>query len=202
MFHLQPRVELQKVKLFVFLRIEILHRTRVGISHRLGQLHRRFLHLGPDVVRGRHGGSLLDDLLMSALHGTVASVQSQCLAILVRDQLDLQVSRPRGQFHDEDGRTGNLPRNLAVGVGHVLRTVHHADALPAPALAGLDHDGKADLRRGHRRRGHRSHVRPSVVLCGKHSRGAIVLGHDVRAVPSDAGDSGALSDDGAADLVS
>jgi hypothetical protein len=46
-------------------------------------------------------GHLLDDLLVSALHGTVAAVEGDGVAVLVGQHLHLQVVGTRHQSHHE-----------------------------------------------------------------------------------------------------
>ena len=62
--------------------------------------------VGPrDAARrfGRWG--FFEDLLEAALRGAVSPVESDGVAVLVADDLDLQVSRAGHELHDEDGRT-------------------------------------------------------------------------------------------------
>mmetsp|Transcript_46731 Transcript_46731/g.91239 ORF Transcript_46731/g.91239 Transcript_46731/m.91239 type:complete len:335 (+) Transcript_46731:5936-6940(+) len=201
MLYLQPRVELEKEEFFVGLGVEVFDRAGVGVPHSLGQLHGGALHLFPHRGIGRDGWTFLHDLLVTALHGAVPSVERDGRAVLVGDELHLEVARFLRQPHDEDGRSGHLPCHLAVGVGHVLHPVHATDPLAAAPLGSLDHDGKPDLRRGLRRPRDRGHVSSRVVRGGQRARPPVVLALDAAPVPSDARDAGALRDDGAPDLV-
>ena len=62
---------------------------------------------------GRYGGrSFLDDLLVPPLDGAVAAEHGDGVAVLVGQDLDLQVAGVLRQLHDEDGRAGHLCLDL------------------------------------------------------------------------------------------
>lgn len=57
---------------------------------------------------------LLENLLEAALRGAVAAVQRHRLAVLVPDDLHLDVPRAGAKLHEEDGRPDHLVRNLCI----------------------------------------------------------------------------------------
>ena len=73
-------------------------------------------------------GPLLDDLLVAALHGAVAREDGGDAAVLVADELDLQVAALRRQLHAEYWRPGHLAL-------HLLERAAHVVVRPAPARA-------------------------------------------------------------------
>lgn len=66
------------------------------------------------------GWGLLNDLLMSPLDGAVSAKQGDGVAVLVGEDLDLQVTGMLGQLHDEDGRAGHLRLHLRMGIRHMI----------------------------------------------------------------------------------
>lgn len=75
-------------------------------------LQSHLLHFLKHEVGGDGGRSLLDDLLVPALHGAVTAEQGDGIAILVSQDLHLQVPRVFRQLHDEDGRAGDFGLDL------------------------------------------------------------------------------------------
>lgn len=69
-------------------------------------------HVFEDVGRGDGSRSLLDDLLVPPLHGAVSSEQGDGVAVLIGQDLHLQVTSVLGELHDENGRAGNFCLHL------------------------------------------------------------------------------------------
>ena len=72
------------------------------IPRGLGQAHGRVLHLLPHGRGRRHSRALLNNFLVLALDGAVATVEGDGVALLV-------VMGIGGELHDEDGGAGHLP---------------------------------------------------------------------------------------------
>mmetsp|Transcript_5933 Transcript_5933/g.20770 ORF Transcript_5933/g.20770 Transcript_5933/m.20770 type:complete len:1684 (+) Transcript_5933:5712-10763(+) len=137
--HLQARVHLEEGVLARHHVVEVLDRPRRAVRHLLRQPDRAALQL-PLHGAGRDAhGALLDDLLVAALHGAVAAVQADGIAVHVRHHLHLEVPGVRGQLLYEYRRAGHLRGNLREAGRHLLVVGHLADALAAAALARLDH---------------------------------------------------------------
>ncbi len=99
MLHLEARVHLQEVEVAVRVRQEF-HGARAHIIHRARHLQRGLAHGFAHL--GRHMGRrcLLDDLLVAALHGTLALPEVDMVAVLVTEDLDLDVAGlENGLFH-------------------------------------------------------------------------------------------------------
>ncbi len=94
MLDLQPGVHLQEVEALVLAGDE-LDRSGGIVAHRLGQRDGLLAHpparLGIEQRRGR----LLDDLLVAALDRAFALAEIDDVAVLVAEQLDLDVARVR-----------------------------------------------------------------------------------------------------------
>ena len=76
------------------------------------KLESHLLHLLKGQGGGYGGRGLLYDLLVSPLDGAVSPEQGDGVAVLVGQDLHLEVAGVLGQLHDEDGRAGNLGLNL------------------------------------------------------------------------------------------
>ena len=72
------------------------------VSDELGESDGGLLHLLEPLGLGDGDGGLLNDLLVSSLDGAVSSEQRDGVSVLVRKQLDLEMSRRPGEGHDED----------------------------------------------------------------------------------------------------
>jgi len=88
--------------------------------------------------RAHSYGSFFYDLLMAALNGAVPTKKRDGIAPGVRDDLDFEVATVRAQFLHEDGRTGDLSRNLREA-GFQLRVVADgANPFPATPFGGFE----------------------------------------------------------------
>jgi len=107
MFDLQPRIDLDEVW-----RSGGVHKEFNGAQGMVADLAHEALRifLEPSAQLGSHalpgGGGDLHQLLVVALHGAVALVKAKDVAVLVRDDLDLDMP-DRGQelFDEEPGVT-------------------------------------------------------------------------------------------------
>src|SRR3712207_1362552 len=102
------------------------------------------------VLRGaeRRRAGLLDDLLVAPLHRAVAHTGRPDRAVLVRDDLDLDVAAALYQPLHEHDRVAEALLRLRPGAGQRLVELglraDDADPAPATAAAGLDDERVAD----------------------------------------------------------
>ena len=146
---LEPRVHLEEGEQLLPRVVEELDGARAAVAHGQREPLGRRLQLG-GLPGGQHRrGGLLDDLLVAPLHRAVTDAERPRRAVAVGDHLDLDVTRARDQaFQEDDPAAERAQRLLAgalVGVGQVAGRGDHADAAPAAARGGLEHQGVADL---------------------------------------------------------
>lgn len=79
--------------------------SRTNVSDELGQSDGSLLHLLKLLGRSDADGSLLNDLLVSSLDGTVSTKEGDGIAVLIGEKLNLEMSSRAGKSHDEDRRT-------------------------------------------------------------------------------------------------
>mmetsp|Transcript_16628 Transcript_16628/g.27222 ORF Transcript_16628/g.27222 Transcript_16628/m.27222 type:complete len:314 (+) Transcript_16628:135-1076(+) len=146
--HLQPGVHLQEVE--VLLRVaEHLHRARAVVVHPARQPHGLLLHGQPRGRVDHAGGRLLDDLLVAPLDGALALGEGGHRAVLVRQDVDLDVVRVLDELLDEHAVVAEAAARLLhaqpVAGHHLLVVPGDAHALAAAAGRGLDHHRVADF---------------------------------------------------------
>ena len=126
--------------------------ARALVADRPREGDRRVAHPRPQlgVERGRR--RLLEHLLVATLDRAVPLAEGRHVAVLIGEELDLDVSRPFEEALEEDGvvaeRGCRLAPRRSLRLGELFRRTH--DAHPAPAAAGgrLDDKREADLLRG------------------------------------------------------
>jgi hypothetical protein len=144
---LQAGVDLEEGEQLLARVVQELDGARAAVADGHREPLRRRLQLGGLRRREDGGGGLLDDLLVAPLHRAVADAERPRRRA-VGDHLDLDVPGAGDQALEEDdagaeGAQGLLAGAL-VGVGEVLAGGHHADAAPAAARGGLEHQRVAD----------------------------------------------------------
>ncbi len=119
------------------------------VADRLGGLDRRFAHRRFDTVGQTRRRRLLDQLLVAALGRTVTGGDPDALAVLVADQLDLDVAGPGEVPLDVHLVASEEALGLALGARHRVvdlgGAVHHLHAAAAAAEGRLDADGPTEL---------------------------------------------------------
>jgi len=75
------------------------------VSDELSESNSSLLHLLEPLGLSDGDGSLLDDLLVSPLNRTVSTEKRDGVSVLIRDELDLEMSSRSSESHDEDGRS-------------------------------------------------------------------------------------------------
>ena len=200
--HLETRIQFQKVKLLVCFVVQVFHCSCVRILNRFGQSHSGLFHLLPDCWLGCHRRSFLDNLLMSSLHGTVATIESNGISVLIGNELDFQVTSILRQFHDKNGAPRHFSTYLAIGIGHLVGLIDASNPLASSTFGCLDHDGESEFDGTFfrlRRCGNSSFF---IDLFGETSHIWIVRCFNVGAIPSNAGNSCRLCNDGGSDFIS
>src|SRR5690606_29119198 len=99
----------------------------------------------------RHHGArrLFDELLVATLHGAVAFAEVDDVAVLVAEDLELDVARALQVLLDVDAAVTEGAERLGAGeleaAGEVVGVLGDAHALAAAAGGGLDDDREAHL---------------------------------------------------------
>src|SRR5262245_4851794 len=150
MLDLQPRIHFKEIEAPV-LSGDKLNRAGTVVTDRLRQRDRLLSHFlaGRGIEQGRR--RLLDDFLVAALDRAFALAEMDDVAVLVAKHLDFDMARIRDELFDENAlipeRRLCFRTRARKSFLHVGLAVGDAHALAAPAGAGLDHDGIADLLR-------------------------------------------------------
>src|SRR5690606_27914339 len=104
-----------------------------------------FVEFGDDLGRESVAGGDFDDFLVAALHGAVAFVQVDDVAVFVAEDLDLDVFGAGDVFFEEDGGVAEGAAGLGLGfveqVGEIRGFVHDAHAAAAASEGGFDDEG-------------------------------------------------------------
>ncbi len=122
--------------------------ARIVVIGQFHQPHGRFAHGLPGFDGQAGSGTLLDQLLVAALHGAVALPEVEGVAVQVGDDLDLDVAGLLDVFLQVDLGTAESGFGLGLGLlqgrfqGQFVQG--HAHAPPAPARRGLDQHGKTE----------------------------------------------------------
>ena len=146
---LEARVHLDEVEAPLGVEQE-LDRPGAAVVERLARAARRLLHVGAQLVRQRRGRTLLDELLVAALHRALALAEREHAALAVAEHLDLDVARADDRPLDVERAVGEA--RLGLGGRHAeggLELVRGADephSLAAPARGRLEQEREADLR--------------------------------------------------------
>ena len=144
--HLDAGVHLDKVVVPALVHQE-LHRAGVDIAHMLGDFHRVGVELLQGLPGHAPGGGELHHLLVAALEGAVPLPQVDHVAVLVSQDLDLDVLGLHQVLLNEDvlvakGLPGLVLHQLELPAD-VLLTVTAAHAPAAAAGRRLEDDGEA-----------------------------------------------------------
>mmetsp|Transcript_58005 Transcript_58005/g.147138 ORF Transcript_58005/g.147138 Transcript_58005/m.147138 type:complete len:364 (-) Transcript_58005:11-1102(-) len=144
MLDLQPRVKLQEVELLALRIEEVLDSAGPHVADVLGQALGCSLHFQEGITGHNRRRSLLEDLLEAALRGAVAPDQGDNLSVFITNKLYLQVSSSSAELHHEDGRPGNLGRDLLPASFELFIISALPDALASTTLRGFQDDRVAD----------------------------------------------------------
>ena len=147
MLDLQPCVHFHEIKAAALLGDEF-HGSRADVAHRFRRFNCRFTHLFAAFLAHARRRRFLENLLMAALHRTVAFEQVQAGAMHVGEHLHFDVPRAQEIFFDQypviAERRGRLPLRRSQCLGELARLAHDAHAFATPAGRGLDQHRIAD----------------------------------------------------------
>ena len=147
--HLQAGVDLHEIELPVGIDDE-LHGAGVDVIDGLRGLHRRIAHRRAQRGCQERRGGFLQHLLVAALGRAFALVEVQRVAVRIGEHLDLDVARRRHVALQQHAVAAEGVGGLALAAfqlgDEVLQPVHHAHALAAATVGGLDHQREADAR--------------------------------------------------------
>src|SRR6185369_5354707 len=181
MLDLDAGVHLDEIELAVL--VQELESARAAVTDLLAGRHAALADLFDQLARNPRRRRLLDDLLVPALHRTVALAQVNAVLVLVGQDLDFDMARVLQELLKID--RGIAERGTSFRLGRLHRIdqrrlgVDHPHAAPAAAAGRLDDHRIAD-RLGHApnldrvirqfafRAGHTGHARLDHGLLGRH----------------------------------
>ena len=147
-------------------------RAGARIVDRLGGRHRGFGHRPAHLLAHAGRGRLLDHLLVAALRRAVALEQMHGIAVIVAENLHLDMARLLDIFLDQHAVVAEGALGLALGrrqrLAEMVGVVDLAHALAAAAGARLDQHRIADLAR----LGGQHHVLLRLAVIARHHRHA------------------------------
>ncbi len=150
MLDLQARVHLQEREVATCIYDE-LDGAGVGVAERAAHRQRRRGHARAHVRRQRRGRRLFDDLLMAPLDRALALAQVNQVAVLVAEDLELDVAWLGDQLLEQQRRVAKSRQRLAPRGRQRRRQVacalHDAHALAAASRRGLDEHRIANVAR-------------------------------------------------------
>jgi hypothetical protein len=147
--HLNARIHFDEIPLQGINVVEKLNRPRVAVPGLARNLHSRCAKFPANFFREVKGRRHFHDFLVAPLHGAVAFVKMQEVAVLVRKNLDFDVARARKEFLQENGGIaesglGFTLRFLKAG-RKMFRIVDHAHAAATATHGGFHNHGIPDL---------------------------------------------------------
>ena len=146
-FDLDTRVHLDEVELVIL--VQELEGAGAAIAHGAAGIDAAFAHLLALLGRQARGRCFFDDLLVAALHRAVALTQVHHVAVVVADDLKLDVPRLLEKLFHVDGAVAKGGQRLLLGHGDGIEQcgfgMHHAHAASTTAARGLDDDRVADV---------------------------------------------------------
>jgi hypothetical protein len=149
MLHLNARVDLDKVEV-AGRRQQKLDGSGVGVADGATQRDRCVAHAPAQVVIERGRRTFLNDLLMAALHRAVALEQVDQVAVMIGENLKLDVPRAFDIALDEQRAVAEGAFRFATGCiqrfGKLAARGNDAHAAPAAARRGLDEYGEFEIR--------------------------------------------------------
>mmetsp|Transcript_12565 Transcript_12565/g.18855 ORF Transcript_12565/g.18855 Transcript_12565/m.18855 type:complete len:308 (+) Transcript_12565:5648-6571(+) len=183
--YLQTGVQLKEIKLLITLTVKVFDGSSISVSDSLGKGDGSLFHLRPHLGRCSNRWSLLNDLLMTTLNTAITTVQCNRIAILISKQLNLQMPRVGGQFHDKNGTSWNLSRHLTKTLTNLLQAIHHTNTLSSTTLRRLNHNRKSNLHSSSLCLFRSGNIRHIVLILRQASSLAIILSTDLATVPCD-----------------
>jgi hypothetical protein len=145
MLDLKTGVQFEEVELVIGVRVQVLDGTSRDVSDQATKADSSALHSLEGRLLGDSDRSLLNNLLMTTLNGTITTEQGDVVTVLISQQLNLQMAGVSSQLHDEDGRTRNLVGGGIVESDKFLLVLDLSDTLTTTTFGSLDHNREANL---------------------------------------------------------
>src|SRR5512143_1808606 len=146
---LHPGVHLDEVELAVF--VQELEGAGAAVADLAAGFGAAFADLVAQLGVEPGGGGLFQHLLVAALHRAVALAQMDSVAVLVGEDLDLDMARRLQELLHVDHGVAKGGARFGLGHGHGIQQrslgVDHAHAAAAAAAGRLDDDRITDARR-------------------------------------------------------
>ena len=143
MFHLDSWIDFDEIPLLRIHVVQKLHRAGVAIIRFACQPHCCIAQFRADARWQIRGRCNLNDFFMPQLHRTIALVKMQQIAMMIGENLDFQMPRPRQIFLQENGSVAKRRLGFTLRFLQSRRElrfiVNHAHSAPAAAHGGL-HD--------------------------------------------------------------
>jgi hypothetical protein len=156
MLDLDARVHLDEEPVVLIHVVEELDGAGVVVADAVGEFHGGVAKLFPDDRIEVHRGGDFDDFLVAALDGAIALVEVDDVAVLVAEDLHLDVLGSLDVAFEENGRVAEGVLRLGAGfreqAGELRWFFNHPHATPAATESRLDDEGETDLvrdRQGH-----------------------------------------------------
>ena len=146
-FHLHARVHLNKEKLAVF--IQEFKRARAAIANAFARRHASLADFFALRRRDKRRGGFFDNLLMTALHGTIALAQINRIAVFIRQHLNFHMAWALQKAFHVHHRVAK--GRFRFGAGHfygfeqIFFLFHHAHTAPTAATRCLDNHRETHL---------------------------------------------------------
>ena len=147
--HLDARVHLDEEPVVLIHVVEELDGARVVVADAVGEFHRRVAKFFPHDRIEVHRGCDLDDFLVAALDGAIALVEVDDVAVLVAEDLHLDVFGALDVALQENSRVAERILRFGAGfrkqAGELGGLFHHSHAAPAATEGRLDNKRETDL---------------------------------------------------------
>ena len=148
MLDLNTRVHLDEEPLLRINIVKELDSSGVVVADFFRQFYGGFAELVADLFIESKGGRDFDDLLMAALHRTIALVEMNEVAVFVSEDLNFDMLRPSHEPFKKDRRIAK--GILRFGLGLIKKSVeirlllHHPHATSAASIGRLDDERKTN----------------------------------------------------------
>ena len=111
MLDLQARIHFKEVEVFIAIDDKF-HRAGGAIIHRFGQRDRLLAHRLSGLGIKKRARRFFNDLLVTPLNGTFALAQINHIAVLIAENLNLNMARLGNEFFDKNAVIAKAGRRL------------------------------------------------------------------------------------------
>ena len=149
--HLDARIHFDEEPLVAIDVDQELDRAGVVVLRRARESHGGFGQFCADALGQADCRGDFDDFLMAALHGAIALIEMQHVAVLVAEDLNFDVLGAAYVALEKDGRIAESGTRFLACFGELgfqfARGFHDAHTAPAAAVCGFDDQRKSDALR-------------------------------------------------------